>query len=106
MQISMVNLTRTESDEKLARVIRAINRQIREDFEPYWKRGATLPSRGHRRNRETRARSQDVRGDAVIYLLGKPRRRARRLVAPYRSPTSRLSRGFVFTKIADRLGED
>jgi hypothetical protein len=37
MLISIVNLSRGAlPDEDLQRVIRAVNRQIAEDFEPYW----------------------------------------------------------------------
>lgn len=37
MLISIVNLSHGAlADEELQRVIRAINRQIADDFEPYW----------------------------------------------------------------------
>ena len=43
MIISVINQTNGQiSDEELQIAIRAINRQIREDFEPYWSLGATL----------------------------------------------------------------
>ena len=43
MLISILNLSHGAlPDEDLQRVIRAINRQIAEDFEPYWSFGATL----------------------------------------------------------------
>ena len=47
MLISIVNLSHGAlADEDLQRVIRAINRQIAEDFEPYWSFGATLRLEG------------------------------------------------------------
>jgi hypothetical protein len=47
MIISVVNHTSGKvSDEDLQLVIRAINRQITEDFEPYWNLGATLRLEG------------------------------------------------------------
>lgn len=104
MQISIVNLTRTESDAKVARVIRAINRQIREDFEPYWKRGATLRLSGIG-GAMSPARSQDVRGDAVIYLWGSLADVPDAL-SLHAETNFGLSHGFVFIKISDRLGED
>jgi hypothetical protein len=43
MLISIVNLSHGAlTDEELQRVIRAINRQIAQDFLPYWSFGATL----------------------------------------------------------------
>ena len=47
MLISIVNKTKeTVSDEELQHVIRAINRQINEDFAPYWHLHATLRLEG------------------------------------------------------------
>lgn len=47
MIISVINHTNGEvTDEKLQFAIRAINRQIKEDFEPYWSLGATLRLEG------------------------------------------------------------
>jgi hypothetical protein len=47
MIISVINHTNGQiSDEQLEVAIRAINRQIREDFEPYWSLGATLRLEG------------------------------------------------------------
>ncbi len=43
MLISVVNHTSGKiKDEELQHVIRALNRQINEDFEPYWSLGGTL----------------------------------------------------------------
>lgn len=56
MIISVINHTNGKlTDEQVQGAIRAINRQIKEDFEPYWSLGATLrlegkagPSLSHR----------------------------------------------------------
>ena len=47
MIISVINHTNGQiTDEELQRVIRAINRQITEDFDPYWSLSATLRLEG------------------------------------------------------------
>ena len=47
MFISVINHTNGEiSDEELHVAIRAINRQIDDDFEPYWSLGATMRLEG------------------------------------------------------------
>jgi len=46
MIISIVNFTNTVEDHDLQKVIRAINRQVAQDFEPYWSMGATLRLEG------------------------------------------------------------
>jgi hypothetical protein len=45
MIISVINFTKIK-DEEVHRVLRAINRQIAEDFEPYWSFGAQLRLEG------------------------------------------------------------
>ena len=47
MLISVINHTKGKvSDEEIQHALRAINRQIAEDFEPYWSMGATLRLEG------------------------------------------------------------
>lgn len=46
MIISLINHSSVISDAEVQQVIRAVNRQIREDFEPYWSFGATLRLEG------------------------------------------------------------
>src|SRR5262245_30481908 len=71
MIISIVNRSKSIADEELQGVIRAINRQIAEDFEPYWSFGATLRLEG-KIGREADTKSlPELRGDAVIYLWDK-----------------------------------
>ncbi len=104
MIISIVNRSRRVRDDELLRVIRAINRQIAEDFAPYWSFGATLRLEGRagRGAADLNALSE-LRGDAVIYLaddtdvegaLGYHDKNARGI--PY---------GFVFTALSGELGE-
>lgn len=69
MIISIINLTGgSVSDENLHTVIRAINRQITEDFEPYWSLGAELRLEGRSMNQANKQSLADMRGDAVIYV--------------------------------------
>jgi hypothetical protein len=68
MIISVINLSKgAASDAKLQCAIRAINRQIAEDFQPYWGFGAQLRlegKSGHGRGVDP----ADMRGDAILYL--------------------------------------
>ena len=72
MIVSIINLTRGKlADEEIQRAIRAINRQIAQDFEPYWSFGATLRLEGNTSNKPKKQRLPDLRGDAVLYLWDK-----------------------------------
>jgi hypothetical protein len=46
MIISVINMSAAISDGALIRAIRAINRQIAEDFAPFWSFGAQLRLEG------------------------------------------------------------
>ncbi len=104
MLISIINHTHGQvSDENLQNVVRAINRQIREDFEPYWSLGATLRLEGRSAAAPSKEELADMRGDAVLYLwdhadvpgaLGYHDQNHRGI--PY---------GFVFTDVSASLGE-
>ena len=69
MIISVVNQTNGEvSDAHLLAAIRAVNRQIAEDFVPYWSMPATLRLEGTLL-KESRANAAALfRGDAVLYV--------------------------------------
>lgn len=69
MIISLVNHSSVIRDEEVQQVIRAINRQIREDFEPYWSFGATLRLEGPIGQGPSVSSLSDMRGDAVLYLV-------------------------------------
>jgi hypothetical protein len=102
MRISVINFTAIE-DEEVQEVIRVINRQIREDFEPYWGFGALLRLEGKSSLRPRMQDPSDMRGDAVLYLwddineigaLGYHEANFRGI--PY---------GFVFTELSRQMGE-
>jgi len=104
MLISIVNHTNGRvTDEELQAAIRAINRQINEDFAPYWGMSATLRLEGRSTEEPETIQFPDLRGDAVIYLwdqadvpgaLGYHFQNARGI--PF---------GFVFTEISRSIGE-
>jgi len=104
MIISIINHTNGKiSDEEIQVAIRAINRQIAEDFEPYWSLGARLRLEGRSQEKPGKTDLADMRGDAVLYLwsgsdvdgaLG------------YHDTNNRgIPYGFVFTEFSKELGE-
>jgi hypothetical protein len=103
MIISVINHSKL-GDTTVLETIRAINRQISEDFEPYWSFGATLRLEGKSQNQPNTKTLADMRGDAVLYLwdeidvddaLG------------YHDLNYRgISYGFVFRKLSDQLKEN
>jgi hypothetical protein len=105
MIISVINHTNGKiTDEKIQCVVRSINRQIREDFEPYWSLGATLRLEGRSEKKPSKEALADMRGDAIIYLwsevdvddaLG------------YHDQNNRgIPYGFVFTELAKKFDEN
>jgi hypothetical protein len=72
MLISVINHTRGKKrvgDAKLQQVIRAINRQIAEDFAPIWGMTAFLRLEGRAQAKPNEESPSDMRGDAILYLL-------------------------------------
>lgn len=108
MIISVINHATSQfSDEEVQVAIRAINRQIAQDFEPYWSLGATLRLEGRSGQQPEIESPSDMRGDAIIYLwdegdevnvddaLGFHTRNNKGI--PY---------GFVFPKLSQEFGEN
>ncbi|MGH6894258.1 MAG: hypothetical protein ACREEP_18585 [Dongiaceae bacterium] len=104
MIISIVNHTNGQvSDEDLLVAIRAINRQIAEDFEPYWSLGATLRLEGRSQKQPEKTTILDMRGDAILYLWDKTDVDG---ALGYHDQNARgIPYGFVFTDISKKLGE-
>jgi hypothetical protein len=104
MLISVINHTKTISDEEVQFTLRAINRQITEDFERHWSMGAELRLEGKSAEKPNHNTLADMRGNAVLYLwddvdevkdaLGYHDKNHRGI--PY---------GFVFTELSRQLGE-
>src|SRR5215510_6111833 len=102
MIISVINHCGLD-DSTVLEAIRVINRQIKEDFQPYWSFGATLRLEGKSEKKPTAASVADMRGDAVLYLwdevdvdgaLGYHDMNFRGV--PY---------SFIFRKLSEELGE-
>lgn len=104
MNISIINHSNGHiSDEELQQVIRAINRQIHEDFEPNWSMGATLRLEGRSAAKPETAQLADMRGDAVIYLWDKAD--VPDALGYHFQNNSGVPFGFVFMEIAQSIGE-
>jgi hypothetical protein len=106
MQITLANYSRQE-DSRVQAVLRAVNQQISEDFQPYWSQGAQLRLGGRTDRRIDAERPVDLAGDAILYLLDDPNDPTMRGVLGYHEQNQRgIPFGFVFTSISAQLGED
>ena len=105
MIISVINHTNGQvTDEELQRVVRALNRQIAEDFEPYWSLGATLRLEGRSVEKPDKLDLSDMRGDAVLYLWDQIDIQG---ALGYHDKNNRgIPYGFVFTELSQSLGEN
>ena len=104
MIISVINLSKKITDEQLHPVIRAINRQVAQDFEPYWSLGAKLRLEGHSSNQPSKLQLPDLRGDAILYLWDEPDVPG---ALGYHDANGRgIPFGFVFSELAKALGEE
>jgi hypothetical protein len=104
MIISVINCAEgRRSDAEVLAAIRAVNRQIAEDFVPYWGFGATLRLEGKTGPGKGRFDAADMRGDAVLYIRDKAD------IADaegYHDTNFRgIPYGFVFLELADTLEE-
>lgn len=104
MIISVINHSNgLIKDEELEFTIRAINRQIAEDFEPYWSFGATLRLEGRSRKRPRKQDPADMRGEAVIYVWDEAD--AKQGVSYHDRNHRGIPYGFVFVQLSAELGE-
>jgi len=105
MIISVINHTNGEiSDEELQSAIRAINRQISEDFAPYWGLSAELRLEGKSEKKPSKHSLADMRGDAVMYVWDKVDVDD---ALGYHDKNDRgIPYGFVFKELAKELEEE
>lgn len=68
-QISVVNRSSSIAEREMHRVVRAINRQIAEDFEPYWAFGGRLRVDGPAGPSASLDQLAELRGDAILYVV-------------------------------------
>lgn len=104
MIVSVINMSEgAVADAPLLRAIRAVNRQLREDFEPYWGFGAELRLEG-KTGRSKRFDAADMRGDAILYLRGVAS--IRDAEGFHEQHFSGIPYGFVFLELSQALKED
>ncbi len=105
MIISVINLSRgAVKDVELHTAIRAVNRQLAEDFAPYWGWGAQLRLEGKTGQKKSGLDLADMRGDAILYI---------RDVAKIKDADGFHDRhflgipyGFVFLEVSKALDEE
>lgn len=105
MVISVINVSDGAlSDAAVQKAIRAVNRQIEEDFAPYWGFGARLRLEGKTGTKRRGLDQADMRGDAVLYIHDVARIRS---ADGYHNANFRgIPYGFVFLEISKQLKED
>lgn len=104
MIITVVNRSKTIADEKVLNVVRAINRQIKEDFEPYWSLGATLRLEGAVGGQPDKLKLPEMRGDAILYLSDKTD--VADALGYHEANCRGIPYGFVFTDLCKKLNEN
>jgi phospholipase C len=103
-QVSVVNRTSTIADRELHRVVRAINRQISEDFEPYWAFGGRLRVEGPAGPHADPARLKELRGDAILYVLDSTHSTS--ILGYHDHNLHGIPYGFVYLDLCKQLGEE
>ena len=107
MLISVVNHTNGKvSDKQLQTVIRAMNRQIAEDFTPHWHIVAQLRLVGTMDDMSDPEAMPELRGDGIIYLRDKASDNSRALGLHKKSTLRGVPFGFVFHDLAEELDRD
>ncbi len=104
MLISLVNFTKIP-DADLQTVVRAINRQIAEDFEPVWNWSARvrLEGRAGAKPSSTERFPEELRGDAIMYLATKVDSDG--VLGFHDKNFAGLPFGFVSTELSEKLDE-
>ena len=105
MRISVINLTHgLLSDSEIITAIRAVNRQVNEDFKPYWNTGATLRLEGSSGDEPDVDNPQDLQGEAIIYIWDKSD--VPNALGYHEANFRGIPYGFVFVDIATEVGEN
>lgn len=104
MIITVVNRSKTIADEQVLEAVRAINRQVKEDFEPYWSLGATLRLEGAVGSRVDKLKLPEMRGDAILYLSDKAD--VEDALGYHDANFRGIPYGFVFTELCKKLKEN
>jgi hypothetical protein len=104
MNITVVNRSHHIDDAELQAVIRAVNRQIAEDFAPHWGLTATLRLEGRVGRCADKTQLPELRGDAALYLWDKVD--MANALGYHQTNGRHIPYGFVFTELAEQLKED
>jgi phospholipase C len=104
MIISIVNRSKTITVAQVLDAVRAINRQITEDFEPYWSFGAMLRLEGSVGKQADKLRMPEMRGDAILYLSDKTD--VADALGYHEANFRGIPYGFVFTDLCKQLKEN
>lgn len=105
MRISVVNITHgLLSDSEVIVAIRAINRQIQEDFAPYWNLHGQLRLEGNSADQPSVDYPEDMQGEAIIYLWD--RADVPNALGYHEANHRGIPYGFVFIDIATEIGEN
>jgi hypothetical protein len=104
MIISVINLSGgAVSDALLQRAIRAVNRQISDDFAPYWGFGAQLRLEGKSGRSRTAIEAADMRGDAILYIRN---HKDPEFDGVHETTVAGIPYGSVFLDVSEALQED
>jgi len=104
MIISVINLSGGAiHDEQLQRAIRAVNRQIADDFVPYWGFGARLRLEGKSARGRAAIEPADMRGDAILYIRN---RRDPEFDGVHEATVAGIPYGSVFLEVSQALDEE
>jgi hypothetical protein len=115
MQISLVNFSGISTKEVLA-AVRVVNRQLAEDFEPYWHWSARVRLEGASRDPGRASREpgeaskliqapEDLRGDGIIYIWDSLKN-SKDAESYHAENDVGLPYGFVFTELSKKLNEE
>jgi hypothetical protein len=104
MLISVVNHTDGKlSDEAVQEGIRAVNRQIAEDYNPHWHMGAELRLEGAIGKDPDDDKLPELRGDAILYLWNEVD--VEDALGYHEANAAGIPFGFVFTELVKQLKE-
>lgn len=104
MRISVINYTHgLISDSEMQNAIRAINRQIEEDFSPYWNVTGKLRLEGNSQSNPNADNPEDMQGEAVIYIWDESD--VPNALGYHEANYRGIPYGFVFVDISTELDE-
>lgn len=105
MRISVVNLTHgLLPDTEVLTAIRAINRQIAEDFAPYWNLSGVLRLEGNTGGAPREENAEELQGEGILYLWDKAN--VPNAIGYHEANYRGIPYGFVFVDVAREMDEN